>query len=289
MLKIAYLNAWGLNCAERMLDYLADLAASGVRAFCLTETFEHDNAMLQDHVWTSERRAFPAAHAAIARALGPDFLAAFATNTSQTLRCDRTGRVFNQVRQGNSLFIHRSLAPESMGAREIFPTGFTPQRPRPIARRVLQYASFMVDGYRWLLLNFHGIWIAGEGKGGCPEHLWQSQVLGTAIADLARSTSADRLLLGADLNLDIDAPELATLEAWSMPGATSRLRNLVREAGLTSTRTPLFEARNMAGISSVCDHLLLASPAVTQARLHLGDHGVSDHVPLLVELATAGR
>ena len=286
MLKIAYLNAWGLNYAERMLDYLADLAASGIRAFCLTETLDHDIAALRDHVWTSDRRAFPAAHAAIAHALGPDFLAAFAANTSQTLRCDRTGRVFSQVRQGNSLFIHRSLAPESMGAREIFPAGFTPQRPRPIARRMLQYASFMVDGQRWLLLNFHGIWIAGEGKGGCPEHVWQSQVLGTEIADLARGASADHLLLGADLNLDIDAPELATLEAWPMPGDTGRLRNLVREAGLASTRTPLFEAGSAAGISRVCDHLLLASPAVTQARLHVGDHDVSDHVPLLLELAS---
>lgn len=286
MLRVAYLNAWGLNCAEPLLDEVARLAADGVEAFCLTETFDHDSAPTQAHLWRAQRRIFPSAHRAVAQALGGNFVAAFSTNTISDLHCERTGRVFSGVRQGNSLFIDRRRSPWGIGAREIFPAGFTEQRARPIARRTLQYASIPFSEGKLLLLNFHGIWIAGEGKGGCPEHAWQSHRLAAAMTALAHDSAADHLLLGADLNLDIGSGELAALEAWSMPGTRLALRNLVREAGLRTTRTALSDVDGAQGFSQVSDHLLVACAAGTHARLETGDGRVSDHLPLLVTLET---
>lgn len=284
MLSIAYLNAWGLNCAEPLLDEIARLAADGVEAFCLTETFDHDSAPVEAHLWVGERRAFPSAHRAIARVLGTRFEAAFSTNTISDLRCERTGRVFPAVRQGNSLFIDRRRSPRNFGAREIFPAGFTGQRARPIARRTLQHAAMSFGHGTLLLLNFHGLWIAGEDKGGCPEHAWQSRSLKAAMTELVQEVAADHLLLGADLNLDLGAPELSSLEAWSMPGTGLALRNLVREAGLRTTRTALFDVDGAPDFSQVSDHLLLACPFGTHARLDTGNGHVSDHLPLLVTL-----
>lgn len=287
MLRIAYLNAWGLNCAEPLLAEIVRLAADGVEVFCLTETFDHDNGPIEAHLWTAGRRAFPSAHRAIARALGPQFAGVFSANTIGDLRCDRTGRVFNGVRQGNSVFIDRKRSPRDIGEREIFPAGFVGQRTRPIARRALQHAVIPFGQGTLLLLNFHGIWIAGEGKGGCPEHAWQSGALAAAMTALAHASAADHLLLGADLNLDIDAGELATLEAWSMPGTGPALRNLVREAGLSTTRTPLFDVDGARDFSQVSDHVLIACPTGTHTRLDIGDERVSDHLPLLVTLRSA--
>lgn len=288
MLSIAYLNAWGLNRAEQLLEEIARLAADGVEAFCLTETLDHDSAPIDASLWAGERRAFPSAHRAIARTLGTQFEATFSTNTVSDLRCARTGRVFPAVRQGNSLFIDRRRSPRNVGAREIFPAGFTGQRARPIARRTLQHAAISFGQGTLLLLNFHGIWIAGEDKGGCPEHAWQSRMLATAMTALTREAAADHLLLGADLNLDLGARELSALEAWPMPGTGLALRNLVREAGLRTTRTALFDVDGARDFSQVSDHLLLACPSGTRAQLETGDERVSDHLPLRVTLARIG-
>lgn len=284
-LRIAYLNAWGLNCGKDLLDYLADLAADGVQAFCLTETWDHDSAPTGAHAWRTGVRSFPAAHRAVADLLGGGYRGAFACNSVQDLRCDRTGTVFTGVRQGNSLFVARGLQTIASGDLEVFPAGFPRPRPRPVAPRRLQYVAVRAGGSTLLILNFHGIWIAGEGKGGCPEHVWQSQVLVRRMSALAASVRADALVLGADLNLDVEAAELAELERWSMPGTGRPLRNLVRSAGLASTRTPLFALHGEPGISAVSDHLLCSLPRTAVRRLQVGAPHVSDHLPLLLDLA----
>lgn len=93
--------------------------------------------------------------------------------------------------------------------------------------RNIQYVKIDTkDGPR-VIINFHGLW-NGKGKGDSEDRLLQSD----KIIDFIKKVSNPVVLCG-DFNL---LPETESLKKFEEMG----LRNLIKENGITSTRTSLY-------------------------------------------------
>lgn len=132
--------------------------------------------------------------------------------------------------------------------------------------RNLQYVTIERDSGPLTVMNFHGLW-NGQGKSDCAERLEQSD----RIVEFARSLAHPFALLG-DFNLTPDTESLRKLEQAGM-------RNLIREHGITSTRTSLY-----AKPERYADYAFVSDGVEVRSFEVLPDE-VSDHAPLSLETA----
>ena len=130
--------------------------------------------------------------------------------------------------------------------------------------RTAQYVVIEHSGQPLVIGNVHGLWHP-SGKGDLPERLEQSQRLMEFVAARRQPT----VLIG-DFNLRPDTESVALLEA--------RLRNLISEFGVTSTRTSIYtKAERHADYAFV-------SPDIDVVDFAVLPDEVSDHSPLLLTI-----
>ena len=115
------------------------------------------------------------------------------------------------------------------------------------------------------VVNTHGLWIA-EGKHDTPERLCQSE----RLDDLVGTFHGPSVLCG-DFNLRPNTESIRILE--------KRLRNLVREYAIASTRSRLTPASK----GKFADYVFV-TPTLKVVDFRVLDQLVSDHLPLMVEL-----
>lgn len=132
--------------------------------------------------------------------------------------------------------------------------------------RNIQYATVRVGSGLITVINFHGLW-NGKGKGDCEERLQQSE----KILEFAKKLDHSYVLCG-DFNLRPDTESLRKFE-------DAGLRNLISEYGITSTRTDLYTKPER-----FADYVFVSS-GVNVTDFQVLPDQVSDHAPLLVELA----
>lgn len=130
----------------------------------------------------------------------------------------------------------------------------------------LQYATIETEHGLRTVINFHGLW-NGQGKDDSHERVVQSQNI---VAFL--KTLKNEYVLAGDFNLNPTTQSMNLLEAHG-------LRNLIKEYGYTSTRTPLYEKGG-----KFADYVLVSGGIETLDFTVLPDV-VSDHSPLLFEFA----
>lgn len=133
----------------------------------------------------------------------------------------------------------------------------------PAHDRDLQWLKCEKDGKVFTVINVHGLW-NGKGKTDSPERLSQSQ----KISKFIQSVDTPKLLCG-DFNLRPDTESIRIVEGESM-------RNLVKECGITSTRTSLYDKEE-----KYADYIF-TSPEIKVWNLEVWDDVVSDHVPLSI-------
>jgi endonuclease/exonuclease/phosphatase family metal-dependent hydrolase len=129
--------------------------------------------------------------------------------------------------------------------------------------RNLQYVQFLRGGKQFTIVNLHGLW-NGNGKTDSLERIEQSHKI-KAFLD---SVNGAKILCG-DFNLLPNTDSLAILEQG--------MRNLVKEYGITSTRSRFYEKPD-----KFADYILV-SPEVVVEDFQVLDEAVSDHLPLLLE------
>lgn len=126
--------------------------------------------------------------------------------------------------------------------------------------------SIVTLGDGTTVANFHGLWRKGVGKEDLPERIRQSEIVIDALGVVTGPT----VLIG-DFNLNPDTESVALFER-------AGFRNLIREFGVTSTRTRFFDPR----WSAYADYAFVRGAEVRDFRI-LPDE-VSDHSPLLLEI-----
>ncbi len=114
------------------------------------------------------------------------------------------------------------------------------------------------------VVNFHGLW-NGQGKGDSPDRLEQSRKIVEGL-----KTAKGEVILCGDFNLEPYTESMAILEA-------SGLRNLVKEYGITGTRTRLYQKPG-----KFADYILISKRIKVNEFRVLTDE-VSDHAPLMLD------
>lgn len=130
----------------------------------------------------------------------------------------------------------------------------------------VEYLQFHQDGKKYTIGNLHGHWTPSY-KGDNPARLEQAQNIRKFLDDIEGA----RILCG-DFNLDPDTESMRTLETG--------MRNLIKEHGITSTRTHYYSTQR----STFADYVLV-SPEVEVDDFLVLQEIVSDHLPLYLDFS----
>ncbi|MBI2098848.1 endonuclease/exonuclease/phosphatase family protein [Candidatus Uhrbacteria bacterium] len=142
--------------------------------------------------------------------------------------------------------------------------GHIPEEDVGFHARNVQYATITTQKGNRSILNFHGLW-NGRGKSDSEDRLLQSD----KIIRFMKTLSNPYVLCG-DFNLLPDTQSIKKLE-------DSGLRNLIKEYGITSTRTSLYGKKE-----KFADYALISEGMAVNDFKVLPDE-VSDHCPLYLE------
>lgn len=153
-----------------------------------------------------------------------------------------------EIKEEGDIFIFENKEPEGRGRHS----------------RNLQYIRTTVNGRPTVIANLHGLW-NGMGKTDTEDRLEQ----GRRIRDFVNGCSEQVIVVG-DFNLNPDTQSLALAEEG--------LRNLVKEYGITSTRTSFYEKEG-----KMADYALV-SPEMNVTDFKVLPDEVSDHAALYIEV-----
>lgn len=130
--------------------------------------------------------------------------------------------------------------------------------------RNMQWVRFVSKGTDFVVVNVHGLW-NGKGKDDTPERIAQSKLI-KEFLDRSRGVK----ILCGDFNLNPETESIELLEKG--------MRNLVKEYGITSTRTSLYTKPG-----KFADYAFVSEDLNVKDFRVLPDE-VSDHAPLLLEV-----
>lgn len=130
----------------------------------------------------------------------------------------------------------------------------------------LQFITTLCGDKPVTVLNFHGLW-NGNGKTDTEDRLNQSR----KIVDFIATIKNDFVLCG-DFNLSPDT------ESLQMIMRDLGCRDLIKEYGITSTRTSAYEKPN-----KFADYVFVSN-GVTIADFKVLPDVISDHAPLMLEI-----
>ena len=238
------LNTWGAKLHEPFREFI-ERERDNTDIFCFQEIF--DNAVNARNV------------------LGDIDIDTF--KTLQTLLPEHQGYYApSQVNdEGLAIFIKPWIEPKQIGDLFVYRhlNAMEGNDGTTIGRNI-QYLQFSHEGRDYTIINFHGLWNGG-GKTDSPERLSQSRNVRKFMDGL---TSRRNILIG-DFNLEPQTESVAILEEG--------MRNLIKEFGVTSTRTKYYDKP-----------VKFADYAIVSNDLEVIDFAVmpdeaSDHSPLLLE------
>ena len=244
-MKLISLNTWSGRKSKEIGDFLD--AKQDVDIFCLQEV--HHNAEGKENIWLDGTNL---AQLDFLQSHLPDY--------------DLLYHPYLGDWWGLAMFIKKELAVADQG--EVFvhkEKGWNYElEVHGHTAKNLQYATLATENGPRTIINFHGLW-NGQGKDDSPERIVQTQNI---IAFL--KTLENPYILAGDFNLNPTTESMNLLEAHGM-------RNLIKEYGYTSTRTPLYEKEG-----KFADYVMVSGDIETLDFTVLPDV-VSDHSPLYLE------
>ena len=166
---------------------------------------------------------------------------------------------------GLAMYVRKELAVEEEGEIYVYKeAGFISPDEYGNHARNLQYITVLTSGGPLTIMNVHGLW-NGQGKADCAERLEQSdRIAGFVVA------REERVILMGDFNLRPDTESVSRIEA-------AGLRNLIKEYGVTSTRTSHYTKPE-----KFADYAFVSGEIEVKDFKVLPDE-VSDHAPLYLE------
>ncbi len=248
-MKIITLNTWGGTAGiDNLLAFFKKHQDADV--FCLQEVFNGTEAFLN----TEKERANGKTYDLLERihlAL-PDYDYLFSPQLKEDY--------------GIAIFMKKGLTVIDSGEYFVHKfKGFIPEGNLGFHARNLNYITVENEGKRLNIVNIHALWNKA-GKTDTEERLIQSR----NIVDRLSKMEGDIVLTG-DFNLGIQTESLRIIEG-------SGLRNLIKEFGVTSTRSSLYKYDE-----KFADYAFVSEEVHVKEFKVLNDT-VSDHAPLYLEI-----
>lgn len=250
------LNIWGGRAGkEKVLDFFKKYRDEA-DVFCLQEVWRdayklHEGALAggvpinHENIMTHALQEISAVLPDHVPYFRPSFLEDYGL-------CTFVHKKYEVIEEGD-VFVHRER-------------GFMPEGDVGFHGRNLQYVTIARGESALTFLNFHGLW-NGKGKGDSDDRLAQSD----RITAFVESRDGPIALCG-DFNLTPDTESLKKIGA-------GKLKNLIREYGITSTRTNLYTKPER-----YADYVFVSEGVEVKDFKVLPDEP-SDHAPLCLEIS----
>jgi len=252
-MKLISLNTWGGRAGkEKLLNFFA--AHKDVDVFCLQEIWSAPYEHLQGH-------------AAGGMNINHDDIMVYGMQEISRLLADHEAyfKPHHLDNYGLMMLIKRGLDLIAEGDTFVYKEkGYIPEGDVGFHARNVQYATITTPVGNRTVLNFHGLW-NGSGKGDDSDRLLQSE----RIVQFMKTLSNPYVICG-DFNLLPDTQSLKKLEEFG-------LRNLIKEYGITSTRTSYYTKE-----TKFADYALVSEGILVKDFKVLPDE-VSDHSPMYLE------
>lgn len=249
-MKLISLNTWGGRAGKEGLLTFFD-KHKDVDIFCLQEMWSAPYEHLEGH----SAGGMPIDHSKV-MVHGVQEVSALLSNHHSYFRphlLEDYGlllfvkKTWNVLEEGE-VFVHKHK-------------GYVPDGDVGNHARNIQYVTLETPVGARTIINFHGLW-KGGGKADSEDRLLQSD----RIAEFLKSLQNPFVLCG-DFNLLPDTESLKKLEDMS-------LRNLIKENGITSTRTSFYDKP-----AKFADYALVSKGIEVKDFKILPDE-VSDHSPM---------
>ena len=166
---------------------------------------------------------------------------------------------------GLAILVKNSLAVLEEGENFVYKfKGYIPEGDLGFHGRNVQYVKINIDEKEVVICNFHGLW-NGKGKTDTEDRISQSKNLIDFVTSLSKN-----LVVAGDFNLLPDTESVRMIES-------SGLKNLIKDYGITSTRTSLYTKPD-----KYADYVF-TSPTIETDEFKVLPDEVSDHAPLFID------
>lgn len=254
-MRIISLNTWGGRAGKKKLLEFFKTNADTTDIFCLQEVwaapYEHFEGKLAGGVPLINEKIMVQATRDISAEL-PVHATFFHPHVGDNYGLFMLVHKKYKVMAEGDLFVYRER-------------GFISDEDIGNHARNIQYVTIETKNGPLTIINFHGLW-NGKGKGDSADRIEQSE----RIIDFTKTLQNPFILCG-DFNL---LPDTESLKKFEKAG----LRNLIREHGVTSTRTIFYTKEQ-----KFADYVFVSDGVRIKDFKILPDE-VSDHAPLLVEV-----
>ena len=246
-MKLITLNIWAGNLKKPLLDFFKKYS-DAVDIFCLQEVFDKGKTVravyqqAEMNIFSDIQKTLPNHtgyfHSSESSEEGEEGLAIFVRNN---IKLNEVGEIF-VYRTKNAM---KNDDSKTLG-------------------RNLEYISFARNNSKYLVGNVHGLW-NGKDKLDSEDRIQQS----TKIMKFLDNRTENYKILSGDFNLMPDTASIRIIEG--------SLRNLIKDYGIKSTRTVLYEKDER-----FADYVF-ATPNCKIKNFEVLPEEVSDHCALLVE------
>ena len=264
-MKAIFLNTWGGKVFEPLVRFLRESAPT-TDFFCLQEIF--DSPYARTVSWGGHADIWKQLSAALG-----DFEPYYAPAVSG-FDGDMTADF--DLSFGNAIFAKNNIPIGAHGQFFICGEDRAASPVNEMFPHVLQYVRFAREGKEYTLANLHGIAYPGT-KRDTPERIVQSQ----RALDFLKGEKGKKIL-GGDFNLMPDTESIRMIEAAGM-------RNLIKEFGITTTRSTISYAQYPESDRQYFADYAFVSPGTAVTKFTVPQILISDHLPLIVEIAEEKR
>ena len=258
-MRIISLNTWGGRAGREKLLSFFKTQAGTTDVFCLQEIwsapYEHLEGHLAGGLEIDNEQIMVYGLQEISAAL-PNHIAFF--------------RPHHGDHYGLSMFVRKDLVILEEGEVFVYKQkGYVAEGDVGNHALNIQYVTVKAASGTITVINFHGLWTsmgAGKGKGDSPERLGQSGKILEFMKEIQNP-----IVLCGDFNL---LPDTRSIRKFEDAG----LRNLIKEFGVTSTRTSFYTKP-----VKFADYVFISKDVNLRDFRVLPDE-VSDHAPMLIEV-----
>ena len=250
------LNVWGGICFEALVSFIKE-RADATDIFCFQEVYDSNEKLVMD-----EGEHTDLLDTMIT--LLPDHQHFFAAKVNGF---HYNGKVDFRLMFGNVIFVRRNL--KVIDYKELFKFEVTHGSENTFGKSKGQKLILESEGEQFLVCALHGQWVKGDAVAGSHKTDTPSRIEEARYVHDEMFLFAGKKVLCGDFNLLPDTQ--------SMAGHEQGMRNLIKEAAVSSTRS----ARYTKDIK-FADYMLVSTDVAVDAS-EVIQNEVSDHLPLFLK------